>query len=333
MSGDFTSRLESAVKQVIRLAAQIQEPVELRSHLTNILFEKPIRELRTSIQQFSDHYEQLIVLIDDLDKGWPARQVEDHDIVMVKHLVEVLNRIQRDLGRLDIQMKHLLFVRSDIYEKLIELTSDRGKYNLITVDWSDPQQLQYLLRQRVISNVSTDQASNAWEAFNQHIDEEGNVVDKMIEASLRRPRFLIDLSERTLSFAINRGHEVVMAEDVEEGLRQMSLYLVSDFGYEMRDVTGTPEDIFYSFIGAPELCTYEEIEGLLKGNAIGLPTGETIEFLLWYGFLGVIGETNEVIFIYDRAYDFRRLKAELPAKQEDALYSINPAFLRGLESS
>ena len=333
VSGDFTSRLETAVKQVIRLARQIQEPVELRSHLTNILFEKPIRELRKSIQQFSDHYEQLVVLIDDLDKGWPARQVEDHDIIMVKHWIEVLNRMQRDLGRLDIQMKHLLFVRSDIYEKLIELTSDRGKYNLITVDWSDPQQLRHLLEQKVVSNVPADQENSAWEAFNQQVDEQKDVVDRMIEASLRRPRFLIDLSERTLSFAINRGHEVVMGEDVEEGLRQMSLYLVSDFGYEMRDVTGTPEDIFYSFIGAPELCTYEEVEGLLEGKVIALPTDETIEFLLWYGFLGVIGSSNEVVFIYDRAYDFRRLKAELPANQEDALYAINPAFLRGLESS
>jgi hypothetical protein len=72
-------------------------------------------------------------------------------------------------------------------------------------------------------------------------------IDYMIEASLRRPRFLIDLMERTLSFAINRGHKFVAPEDVEEGARQMSLYLVSDFAYEMRDIAGTPEDIFYRF--------------------------------------------------------------------------------------
>jgi hypothetical protein len=49
----------------------------------------------------------------------------------------------------------------------------------------------------------------------------------MIECSLRRPRFPIDLCERTLSFAINRGHAAVTEEDVEEGMRQISLYLVS----------------------------------------------------------------------------------------------------------
>jgi hypothetical protein len=132
----------------------------------------------------------------------------------------------------------------------------------------------------------------------------------MIENSLRRPRFLIDLCERTLSFAVNRGHGFVTEADVEEGLRQMSLYLVSDFGYEMRDVVGTPEDIFYSFIGAPNLLTGQDLEKLLSEDVFGLDAKEIIDLLLWYGFLGVVGPSTEPIFIYDRAYDFRRLEAE-----------------------
>ena len=111
----------------------------------------------------------------------------------------------------------------------------------------------------------------------------------------------------------------------------MSLYLVSDFGYEMRDVTGTPEDIFYMFIGAPELFTHDELELLLGGSPLELSANEIIEVLLWYGFLGVIGASNKPIFIYDRAYDFRRLQAEFPPNREDGLYAINPAFLKGLE--
>ena len=332
VAGDFTSRLESAVSKVISIAGKVREPVKLRSQLTNIMFEQPIPELRNEILRFRDQYEHIVVLIDDLDKGWPARQVENHDVIMVKHLVEVLNRIQRDLSRQGTEMKHLLFLRSDIYEKLIELTSDRGKHNVIAVDWSDPQQLRHLLKQRVMSNLNDDQAEDAWAAFNQEIELGEDVVEMMIEASLRRPRFLIDLSERTLSFAVNRGHSVVAQEDVEEGLRQMSLYLVSDFGYEMRDVTGTPEDIFYLFIGSAELFTHEELELLLRGSSVGLSADSIIEILLWYGFLGVIGESSKPIFIYDRAYDFRRLRAELPPKPEDALYAINPAFLRGLQS-
>ena len=137
-----------------------------------------------------------------------------------------------------------------------------------------------------------------------------DAVGRMIECSLRRPRFLIDLCERTLSFAINRGHAAVTEEDVEEGMRQISLYLVSDFGYEMRDFAGTPEDIFYSFIGVPDLLTEADLETLLAADKLGLGVQETINLLLWYGFLGIVSASNEPIFIYDRAYDFRRLEDE-----------------------
>jgi hypothetical protein len=64
---------------------------------------------------------------------------------------------------------------------------------------------------------------------------------------------------------MNRGHAFVTPEDVEEGLRLMARYLVSDFAYEMRDILGTPENILYSFIGSQGLMTEVEI-GSILGN-------------------------------------------------------------------
>jgi hypothetical protein len=160
--------------------------------------------------------------------------------------------------------------------------------------------------------------------------EDGDAVTRMIESSLRRPRFLIDLCERALSFAINRRHGFVTEDDVREGLCQMSLYLVSDFGYEMRDLAGTPEDIFYSFIRSPAILKEETLNSILSSDQLGLGIPETIDLLLWYGFLGVIEPSGEPVFIYDRAYDFRRLEAERRLLKGKVLYAINPAFLRGL---
>jgi hypothetical protein len=330
VSGDFTSRLQTVVRDVIRVSKRVTNAVDLRSKLTNIMFENPIRQLRDAVVSFNDFFTGIIVLIDDLDKGWPPRQVERHDVVTVKHLIEVLNRIQRDLRKRKIDLKHLVFLRSDIYERLVEQTSDRGKYYVIKVDWSDPEQLRHLLRQRVINNLDPMHHDDAWNAMNPPMQAGGDAVDLMIESSLRRPRILIDLCERTLSFAVNRGHGFVTEADVEEGLRQMSLYLVSDFGYEMRDVVRTPEDIFYSFIGAPNLLTEQDVEKFLSEDVFGLSVKEIIDLLLWYGFLGVVGPSKEPIFIYDRAYDFRRLEAERVDTKDRALYAVNPAFLRGL---
>ena len=214
VSGDFTSRLNTAVKEVVRITKEIREPIELRSRLTNIMFENPISKLRKAVRGFADQYSYILVLIDDLDKGWPARKVEQHDIIMARHLIEVLNRVQRDLGRQGTEMKHLLFLRSDIYENLIEATSDRGKYNLIEVDWSDQEQLRHLLKQRVTSNVDPDRTEEAWIAFNQRVGETEDAVGRLIEASLRRPRFLMAQT----AYAHGSGRES-LPPDVEVEVR------------------------------------------------------------------------------------------------------------------
>lgn len=330
VSGDFTSRLETAVRAVLHATSKLADGEEIRRKLTNAMFEEPIHSIRQAIIDFNEFYDEIIVLVDDLDKGWPPKQVEDHDILTVKHLVESLNRIQRDLKRKSVDVKHLVFLRSDIYEKLVSNTSDRGKYNPIRVDWSDIEQLRFLLRQRVVNRFEEKLHDEAWAAINPPGPGVGDTVDRMIESSLRRPRFLIDLCERTLSFAINRGHSVVTISDVDEGIRQMSLYLVSDFAYELRDFSGTPEDIFYRFVGKSELFTLSDLKDALKSESFSLPFEELVELLLWYGFLGVVGDDGKAIFIYDRAYDFRRLQAERPTNEDEELFAVNPAFLRGL---
>jgi hypothetical protein len=331
VAGDFTSRLSSAIDLVVNKVRQARSESDARGQITNLLFEQPIPRLRETIWSFNDYIDEIVILIDDLDKGWPPLQIETHDISTIRHLLEVLNRIQRDIRKRDFVMKHIVFLRSDVYERLVEHTSDRGKYNVIKVDWSDPEQLRHLIRQRVINNLDKIHHESVWASVNPEVRPNLTSVDYMIEASLRRPRFLIDLMERTLSFAVNRGHGFVTSEDVEEGARQMSRYLVSDFAYEMRDIAGTPEDIFYYFIGSPEQLTHREVVATIAPLNITLAGNEVVELLLWYGFLGVINSQNRPVFIYDRAYDFRRLEAERGPVTDDVLYAINRAFLLGLQ--
>jgi Cdc6-like AAA superfamily ATPase len=330
VAGDFTSRLQKAVDGVIRNMGHVKNDDDARKKITNTMFETLIPKLREEIILFKEISDEVVILIDDLDKGWPARRVESHDVSMVKHLIEGLNRIQRDLTKRKISVRHLLFLRSDIYEKLVEVTSDRGKYNLIKVDWSDRHQLRNLIRERVVSAVESDKRGDAWNAINPSI-QYGDALDYMIDNSLRRPRFLIDICERTISCAMNRGHAFVTFEDIEDGLRQMSLYLVSDFAYEMRDVSGTPETILYAFLGAPNLLSEADIDSILQKNELGVNTSETIDLLLWYGFLGFLGESTRPLFIYDVEYDFRRLEAERSRLNGDLVYVVNSAFTKGLQ--
>jgi hypothetical protein len=264
--------------------------------------------LRESIVDLASDFESVILLFDNLDKGWPARQVEQHDIRTVHNLIETLNKMERELRREQIQFTYSLFLRSDVYDNLVANTADRGKFNVIRIDWSDPEQLEALIRERVISGVDQSKATAAWQAVNPPLSGR-NAISVMIESSLMRPRFLIELCEKAISFAINRRHASMTAIDVEDALKQQSLYLVSDFGYEIRDVAGVTENIFYKFIGKGDMFTPEELIEII-GPTNGMAPERVVDLLVWYGFLGIPGADGKPLFIYDRLYDMRRLEAD-----------------------
>ncbi|HEY4071260.1 MAG TPA: hypothetical protein VGM04_06870 [Sphingomicrobium sp.] len=333
VAGDFTARLEMTVEQVLRVLSNKPTPDEVRQEITNQMYEDVIPDLRNAVLSLAPFFTDVVILLDDLDKGWPPRRLEPYDVRMLRHLVEVLNRLQRDFRRREIDLKYMMFVRSDVYDILVEETADRGKDNVIKVDWSDRAQLAHLLRERVITSFEGIEGDEAWDAFNVVMPDGRYAVDHLIDGSLFRPRFLIEVAERVLSYAINRGHGLVDADDVEQALDQMSLYLVSDFAYEMRNVAGTPEDIFYAFIGTTEVLTHDEVSARIHDQFPEMDANPVIDLLIWYGFLGVVGASNEAIFIYDRAYDFKRLLAERPSETTERLYSVNAAFTRGLQPS
>jgi hypothetical protein len=333
VAGDFTARLELTVEEVLGLLAGKLTPEEVREQITNQMYEDVIPPLRNAVLSLAPFYTDIVILLDDLDKGWPPRRLETYDVQMLRHLVEVLKRLQRDFKRRDIAVRYLMFVRSDVYDTLVEETPDRGKDNVVKVDWSDRQQLVHLLRERVVTSFDSVEGDEAWDAFDVIMPDQRHAVDHLIDASLFRPRFLIEVAERVLSYSINRGHSFVQPSDVEQALDQMSLYLVSDFAYEMRNVAGTPEDIFYAFIGTTELLTHDEVATRINDKWPEMDTEPVIDLLIWYGFLGVVGAGDKPIFIYDRSYDFKRLVAERPSDLHERLYAVNTAFTRGLRQS
>lgn len=331
VSGDFTSRLKKAVEIVIAETRKAKNTDSLRTELTNIMFEEPIPKLRKAVIELSSQFDGIHILLDDLDKGWPPLRVESQDVLMIKHLIETLNRIGKDIRNLGKEFYFLLFLRSDIYDRLVQETSDRGKYDVINVDWSDPEQLENILTVRVQASLGEAKFQEGWNALNPKF-KSGHAIDSLITASLMRPRFLIDLCEKMLSFSVNRGHIIVDEVDVNDAIERMSLYLVSDFGYEMRDIAGTSENIFYLFIDVGRKLSNDELFNILSSyDELGLGVEETIDLLLWYGFLGIIDKDNEPIFIYDKSYDYRRLQAEREAAGSKVSFAINPAFINGLE--
>jgi hypothetical protein len=333
-SGDFTSRLSALVKSIVLELDVLRSRHQLPSaqQLTNIIFRMDLRSARALIEKCVKPTSIIFFLFDNIDKGWSAGGVQPHDVRLARLLIESLNRMQRDLGRHTVKFDFLVFIRNDIYELLIDQTPDRGKEGQILIDWSDREQLKRIILERMRYSLEEDfpTFADGWHRFFIPNVDGIDSFEYLASRCLMRPRFLIDLIENCIRIAVNRGHEQVSDDDLKAACRQHSYYFISDFGYEIRDVSSVTHDLFYAFIGIGELVTYDEVaHALAEAGIKESERDHLIQLLLWYGFLGLGLASDKKVFIYDVEYDFKRLIAQTGSRG-NTLYCINPAFIDGL---
>jgi len=330
-SGDFTSRINGLVKDVLAEIRKMQKqgrPITAH-HLTNFVFQGGIAKLKAALIEESESFAKIVLLFDNIDKGWPVTGVDNFDVRLIRLLVETLDKIKRDLSAAGRDFLSIVFLRNDIYELMVSETPDRGKSGQIVIDWTDRAKLRQLIFARM--KASTGNRDTSFEAmWSRFACEQVGTrpsFDYFVDHCLMRPRFLINIIEAAIANAVNRGHSHLQEDDCRDAVRHHALYLVNDFGYEIRDVSGLPEDLLYTFVGVTELLTHPEIiECLQKAPVQAAQMDLAVKLLLWYGVLGVATKEGVAKYIYDYDYNYKRLVAEANFFDTDRLYVVNPAL-------
>jgi len=137
VSVDFTDRFENSVSKLIDAIKDSKNKDESVREFTATFFDKIIPKTRDSILSLNKFYSKIVIMIDDLEKGWPPQSLDKQDVVIVRHLIEALRKIERELRSRGQSFNSMVFLRSDVYENLVDVTSDRNKQNVVRIDWSD----------------------------------------------------------------------------------------------------------------------------------------------------------------------------------------------------
>jgi hypothetical protein len=297
--------------------------------LTNIVFRDGISQIRDLIDRYTFEDTPMILLFDNIDKGWLAQGINEFDVRLVRLLVEALDKIRHDLEAQRKQFMSVVFLRNDIYELLIAQTPDRGKAGQIRIDWTDRAKLRQVIFRRLAAStgIEGETFEQLWSRFFTPEVGARDSFEYFVDHCLMRPRFLINIIENAIANAINRGHQQVQQVDCIDAVRQHSLYLINDFGYEIRDVSGLPSEILYALVGATKLLTRGEVtERFRKFGVADDDLDKAFRLMLWYGVLGVASGTGAEHFIYDYDYDMKRLDAEIRNNPDEVLYSANAAL-------
>ena len=335
--GDFSERLLSLSRDLVakfqkefggkrdqRLTAQ---------QVTGLIYKHNIREIRDALSAYLRFKNSVWVLFDHLDKGWSAHGLTGHDILILRSLIDAARKIQREVQKDGHDFHCVVFVRNDVYQLLVEASADYGKESRATLDWTDADLLRELVRRRLVQNgLAADTLfERVWSqiCISHYKGEETSQY--LIDRSLMRPRNLLKILAHCRGFAVNLGRERIEHPDMEKGLKAYSLDLITEADQELTDIIGSDTALLYHFIGEGDQFDYSQLRVILKGAGIPEDRIESVvEFLLYYGFLGIKISSENARYIFDVGYDMKLLKVLISKNEHGLSYVLNPAFFPGL---
>lgn len=334
-SGDFSARVNRLGAYIIQEIASVRDQRKPLSpeRLTNIVFRHGISGLKKAVVDSTTEDDLIFFLFDNIDKGWPANGVDEFDVRLVRLLLESFAKVSQDLDALDRQFHSVTFLRNDIYELLVDMTPDRGKAGQARIDWADRAKLRQVIFRRLETSTKSSGATFQVLWARHFVSTVGSrdSFEYFVDHCLMRPRFLINIIENAIANAVNRGHSKVDEDDCRDAVRQHAVYLVDDFGYEIRDSSGLTSDILYSLIGISKIISKEEVVARFK--SVGVPDQEleqAFTLMLWYGVVGFKSGSGIERYIYDLDYNMKRLEAEVRGAGASVEYVANDAIHVGL---
>lgn len=336
--GDFSERMIGVIRQVNERFKEkygSEGVVSLHTaQVTELLYDAGIRELHKKVNEYLSLRERGLVLVDNIDKGWGAHGVDDDDVLIVSTLIDALRKVERQAAKADAKLDWLLFLRSDVFELLVDNQNDRGKDGKIIVDWSNKAALGKVIQERIsASGQGSMGRETLWSDISAPVVDEESSLDWMISRTLMRPRYLIQLCDECIGHAHASVHERIEVEDFREGFRNFSLDVLGNTNFEMRDIYPQSEDAIYALIGLRRRVTLGEIRRSLSKDGFSQEEAERcIDLFFWFAVLGANTQSGSEKYIYDFRYDIKIFdKMRNSSLGDDEVVFINRAFALGLD--
>ena len=330
--GDFSERL---LRQVDRLSARFLEQARSGTltggELTQVLFRGDIRALDDALAPYLQEKENVWVLIDNLDKGWPTRGTRASDILILRTLMEATRKLQRQFEQRQVGFHSFVFLRNDIYDHLLRETSDRGKDTAISLDWDDEEVFKEIVKQRVRASTGTMEGfSDAWGRICEPVVGTQESFHYITERTLMRPRDLLMFVHGAIGVAINRGHERVTEADLVKAEEAYSEDMLLGTAFELQDISPAMLDVLYAFSRCRSRLSRAEVERILSDSASTEAPRNLMILLMWFGLLGVQEyDQDEPVYAYQVRYNVEKLLAPLDRGRSSLV--IHPAYRRALQ--
>lgn len=336
--GDFSERLLSLSLRIAQDYASMYGSADSKKlstdEVTKLVYAHDVRRLQDQISRYLKRKAAVWILFDNLDKGWSTQGVDVVDATVLRCLIDAGRKLERDMRRSGFPFHCIVFIRNDVYQYVMQQSSDYGKEMRATLDWTDPDQLRELLRLRLESALGHEGEGlgfeRLWTTFCVSHYRGEETSGYVVERSLMRPRNVLKIFSHARGFASNLNHGKMTESDLEKGIRAYSQDLLIELDHELTDVFPAAHDLLYHFIDCEAELTSEALHRLILEAGIDANELERVkEFLLYYGIFGVKVE-EATHYIYDVNYDLKVLQIRASRGGAKLRYVLNPAFAPAL---
>jgi hypothetical protein len=342
LSGDFTVRLERVVASLKAIKPDSSAEA-FHKGVSEALHSGAIGRLRSVLAEIVSLKRRVIVLVDNLDKPWGRNADLDQLAEFLLGLLTAAQRVSDELRKSVAQREYTkfniaVFLRSDIFKRVMEVAREPDKLSHTRLSWDDPELLLRVIEERYVSAHGTgSDPSTMW--HNYFCAEVRGIPtrDYLVGRILPRPRDIVYFVKAAVSMAVNRKHDRVEEKDILDGEKVYSQYALDSVLVENGVTIPQLQAVLYEFVGDKSILS--ETSVLLKvTDACIAPekAADVINHLVSLTFLGL--ETSEGHFSYsDEAKELMKhsILADRIVKLRggEKRYEVNSAFRAYLEIS
>lgn len=305
---DFSVRLETALRAVgsSGAAASVEDG---RRRISEALHAGPILELNERIRPILRTFHRVVVLIDNLDKGW-ERTADTERLARIltgllsasRHLTESLSK--GGIGRLGggPHVAVIPFIRSDILERLSPAVRERDKLPVVRLQWDDAHLLRRIVEQRGVESLRIASPEEFWSTVfaTRLVDE--SVPEMVLRCVIPRPRDILVFCKCAVLVARDRGHGLIEEEDLQEARLQYSNFAIDALRVESAASEYSVDELFVQMLGMSRIVDENEIvAAVARGGLLEPRARDVLRQLVEMSFVGYEIEVGRFEFVADRS--------------------------------
>ena len=271
---------------------------------------RPLVEAYSSIFR---RFQQIVVLVDNLDKAWSISEDRTVQTRLIFGLLEFQGTIGRELSSTKGDVRILVFLREDIFAHVMRDANEPDKVRLVfsQITWPDVGQLVDLLERRFhawpdVGQLVAERRFHAptlpdgavWDTLFCPEVAGRNTKEYLLDHVMPRPRDLIHVVRSAIDSCVGKSRSRIEGDDLKDAFKEYFQFLIDNMFTEYGSYLSNLRDLVQGFAGSGVRHSgyqiWRTVRPFLRPNGGFF---EVVEFLFRVSFLG-IERSGEWLFAY-----------------------------------